>query len=345
MLKRKNLLWLGALLVVLIIAATAQKAGHERSTSRPSSEVLIAGSWEPADLSRLEIGHGQDAGAVVLTNAPEGWLVASAWNARASTQRIDTLLGSLGGLRGEFRSDSPAVVGDYGFSDTTTVTIAGFDRTGGEVFRLEIGGGPEQGGAGNFVKRPGTSAVYLTGQSLLSNLGLWGGPGRPESRHFLELQAFRMEREAVDEIRLEGEVALTLTKVHTMIEPAQTDTVHTEPFADRSQWEWRLDGGRSAVKTKADAVLGAVTNIRAQDVADPTVAPAQYGLEQPARRVVITRQDGSQSVLAFGHQRPPAGTAPGGYYARLDGGPTIWVVGDFNVNNIFKTRAELLPED
>jgi hypothetical protein len=344
MLNRKNLLWLIGILVVLIVVSLAQRTSHERATSRALSEVLIAGQFAQRDLGRVTIAHGQDPAAIVLSSTPEGWQVDTAWNARASTQRLDTLLGSLGDLRGEFRSDSAAVLGDYGFTDTTTILLTGHDPQGQQVFAIEIGGRPEQG-MGNFVKRPGENAVFLTSQGLLSNLGLWSGPGRPESRHFLELQAFRRDREDIDTIRLEGEERLVLTKEFAMIEPAPEDTVFTEPFPDRSQWEWRLGDGRRAQKTRADGVLGAVSNIRAQDVVDPAVPLAEYGLADPARRAILVLKDGTELVLAFGHQREAAGTAPGGYYTRIGDGPTIWVVGEFNVNNIFKSRSDLLPED
>lgn len=343
MLKRKNLLWLTGILVVLIVVSVAQKTSHERATSRASSEVLVPGPLARADLSRLTIGYGQEADVVVLAAAPEGWRVATAWDARASDQRIDGLLQTLGDLRGEFRSDSADVIADYGFADSTKITLAGFDASGREAFRLEVGGKPEQG-MGNFVKRPGDNAVYLTGQSLLSNLGLWSGPARPQSRHFVELQALRLDRQDIDAIRLEGDEHLTLTKEYEVIEPAPEDTVYTEAFPDRAQWEWRLDDGRRAVKTKADGVLGAVTNIRAQDIADPAVPLADYGLDKTARRAVLVGPDGSETVLLFGAQRETAGTVPGGYYAVCGDSPTIWVVGEFNVNNIFKTRAELLPD-
>lgn len=343
MLTRKNLFWLTALLVVLIVLATAQRTSHERATSRPSSQVLLPGEFKRADLGRLAVGHGSADDAVLLTGGPDGWYVPTAWNARANGQRIDTLLRSLSNLRGEFRSDRPHVLGDYGFSDTTTVTIAGYDPADREVFLIEVGGKPD-GAMGNFVKLAGSAEVYLSSQNLLSNLGLWAGPERPQSRHFLELQALRLERQDIDAIRLENGAALTLTKEHEMIEPADGDTLHTEAFPDRSQWEWRLDCGRRAVKTRADGVLAAATSLRAQDVADPDAGLAAYGLEHPGRRAVLVHSDGTETVLAFGGTREIDGAVPGGTYALIGDDPTIWVVAEFNVESIFKAREELLPE-
>jgi len=350
MLNRKNLLLLAAILVVLVVISVVQDRSHERSTSRPSSEVLVPGEFARADLDRLTIAHGGEV-AVEMVAGPDGdWRLATAHDARVNAQRLDTLLDSLSDLRGEFRSDAAAVVPDYGFTDSTTITITGLGPGGDEVLAIEVGGKP-QGSQGNFVKRPGSDEVYLTQTNLLSNLGLWTGPERPTSRHFLELQALRVEKRDVDAVRVESpDGTLVLVKEFAMVEPAPDDTVRTEPFADRDTWEWRLEDGQgrdlgTAVKTKADAVLNAATSIRAQDVADPGADLAAYGLDAPARTVTLTHGDGTTTVLRFGDEREAGDKTPGGHYALLGEDPTVWVVGTFTVNNIFKERGDLLPED
>jgi len=348
MLHRKNLLLLAGILAVLIVISIVQSTRHERATSRPSSEVLLPGEFARADLGRLTVGYGREPAAVVLEQGEDGWRVATAWNARAADQRRDTLLQGLSDLRGEFRSDSPDVVGDYGFTDSTTVTLTGYRPDGATAFTIEVGGAPS-GGQGNFVRRPGTSEVYLTSLNLRSNLGMWGATDRPASRHFLELQAYKADRQAIDAIRLQGDAVLDLVKEFAMVEPAPDDSLHTAPYADRTQWEWRLEQplGKKlgqAVKTKADGVLGAVTNLRGQDVADPAAGLAAYGLDAPARQATLRLDSGQEVTLAFGGKREAAGTTPGGYYALVAGDPTVWVVGEYNVNNIFKTAKELLPE-
>ncbi|HOX25442.1 MAG TPA: DUF4340 domain-containing protein [Candidatus Krumholzibacteria bacterium] len=348
MLNRNILMVLGGILIVLIVISVAQTRCHREATSRPSSEVLLPGEFARADLGRLVIGYGAESDAVVLEQTPEGWRVATAWNARAADQRLDTLLQSLSDLRGEFRSSSEEVLADYGFTDTTTITISGFHPDGGEAFAIELGGAPS-GSQGNFVKKPGASDVYLTTQNVRGNLGLWGASGRPASRHFLELQAYKVDRQEVDAIQLRGEEAVDLVKEFAMVEPAPDDSVHTGPYSDRSQWEWRLErpGGKTlgqAVKTKADGVLGAAVNLRAQDVADPGAGPAAYGLDAPERQVTLVLAGGQRATLAFGATREAEGTAPGGCYAQVEGDPTIWVVGEYAVNNLFKTPKDLLPE-
>lgn len=350
MLNRRNLLVTAGILIVLIVISVAQR----RQPTERSSELLVAGEIARADLGRLTVGYGREAEAVVLENGPEGWILPTAWNARASDQRLDALLQSLSKLRGEFRSDSPAVVADYGFSDSTTVTLTGYDPAGSQVFALEVGGKPE-GGRGNFVKRPGSDEVFLSGANLLSNLGLWSGPDRPTSRHFLDLEAYRADRAEVDRLVLAGEETLVLVKEFATVEPdsssAESEGAGAEPTVDRGTWEWRLEDAAGkklgmAVKTRADGVLGAAVNVRAQDVVDPHHGLEGYGLGDQARTVTLVLADGSEAVLAFGDKREAEGDQPGGYYMIDRGRPdTVWVVGEYAANNIFKARADLLPKD
>jgi len=48
-------------------------------------------------------------------------------------------------------------------------------------------------------------------------------------------------------------------------------------------------------------------------------------------------------VLEFGADRPTAGDRPAGTWMRVRGQPTVWVVTEYTVKNVFKTTAELKP--
>ena len=341
MLTRKNLIIVMAVLAVLVVLSVLQKARHNEATSRASSEVLLAGEFGRGDLDRIVVGYGGEE-TVVLTADDPAWLVSSAHGARADHNKIDTLLSTLGGLRGEFRSGSAEVLPDFGFTDSATVSVRGFlgDR---EIFALELGNKPE-GSQGGFVKRPGSSDVFLSQAGVLGNLGLWSGPGQPQSRHFLDLVAYQGVRENIAAIRLEGEQTVGLKREFMMIEPAPDDTVRTEPYPDQQNWEWTLADGTMVQKTKADGIMNAAVNLRAQNVADPAPGLASYGLEPAARTVTIVMHDGAEAVMHFGDELPAEGDAPGGVFARINDEPTIWVVGTYAVDNLFKTRDELLPE-
>lgn len=343
MLKRKNLLILAAALAVLLLIALAQDVTHDRSTRGSSSTMLVAGEFTRDSLGKLVIGRGARTEAVVLQATPGGWQVASAWGAPASTQRVDALLEALSNLRGEFRSDSEALLADFGFTDSTTVRITGYDPAGAVAFTVEAGEKPGQG-VGTFVRQPGAAEVYLASADLLGALGVYSAGTGPQGRHFVDLQAYKIERESVDSITLDdGGRALTLTKVFTQIQPAAGDTTHAAPYTDRASWEWRVEPRRPVAKTKVDAILAAVTSLRAQDVADPAAA-AQYGLDPPARRAVVALADGSTTTLAFGGARAAGPGQPAGVYCRVEGRPLIWVVGEYQIESIFKNPDDLKPD-
>jgi hypothetical protein len=344
MLKRKNLIILAAALAVLIVTSLAQRLSHDKSTSRSSSIVMVAGEFSRDTIGRIVIGRGAQTEAVVLTAAPAGWQVTTAWNAPASTQRVDGLLQALSNLRGEFRSDSKAILADYGFTDSSTVRITGYDPSGAPVFTVEAGEKPRQG-TGSFVRRPGAPEVYLVAADLLGAMGAFTAAAGPQSRHFLDLQAFKCEREGVDSITLhDAGSSLALTKTFEVIQPAPGDTTHTAPYTDRASWEWRVDPRRPVAKTKVDAVLATVTNLRAQDVADPGSPAALYGLDAPTRRAVIKMADGTTATLSFGGARTGSPRQPAGVYCRVEGRPMVWVVAEYQVESIFKKADDLKPD-
>jgi hypothetical protein len=346
MTSRRNLAALVAVLVVLIGISVAQKVGHRRETSRAAATVLLKGEFQADGIGRLELGRGGGAALVVLSPGPDGWVVESAWGARASRERIDTLLSTLSNLSGEYRSDKRDVLPDYGLDAAGAVTIRGFGKDGQPVFALDVGTRP-QGGQGNFVKLPDSDDVYLTPAGVLAQLGIYGEPQAPAYRYFLDLQAVQEDRVAVDAIRLrDASGTRELVKVFTPPTEATGDSAATAA-ALRATWEWKTGGGTrgpALAKPKVDAVLNSLVNIRATDLADPGAPASSYGLDTPAREAALVLADGRMVVLEFGADRPAAGDKPGGAWMRVRGQPTVWVVTEYTVSNVFKALSELKPD-
>jgi hypothetical protein len=350
MLKSRNLIILAVVLAVLAAISLVQTSSHRKSTSQPATTRVLGADFATEDLQRIEVGFAEQNSALVLEKLPSGWVVRTAHSHQANQQRVDNLLSSLGELTGEFRSDSAEVLPDYGFSDSTVVSINAFGPEGSEpVFQLEVGKKPERA-VGNFVKRPGSNAVYLTSKSILSSLGLYSGPGLPQAKHFLDLEVHKVERTEVDALTIkDGGSLLAMHKEFTEPEPviAEGDSVPTIPPIDRNVYEWKLTepNNKTALKTKADGVLSAVANMRAVDIDDPTADLANYGLADPQKSVTVTMQDGQETVLTFGNMREAEDDRPAGYYLQVDDEETVWVVNEYLLNNIFKKVEDLLPTD
>lgn len=346
MIKTKNLLILTVVLVVLLAMGFWQKTSHQSQTNRATTTTLVPGTLSMEELSRLTLGFAGEEEAVVLAATPEGWVLETSWNARASESRISNLLKNLSDLAGEFRSDSSEVLADYGFGPEGAVLIKAFDLSGGEVFALEVGNQPEAG-IGNFVRLPGQDSVYLAAKGILGLMGLYSGPDTPEDKHFLDLQAVQEDRLAIDRIVLnEGGQVRELVKDFSIIPVAEDDTTGAQPTVDRQSWEWRMVQPQQStlVKTKTDGLLGAAVSIRATDLVDPGAPAEEYGLADPQRTVALVREDGSELLLEFGAQQTPTGDQSPGTYLRVGGEATVWVVTDYTVNNIFKPTEDLLPD-
>ncbi|NCQ34988.1 DUF4340 domain-containing protein [bacterium] len=338
----RNLVILAVVLVVLGGISLLQGASHRQQTSQAATEVLVPDTYGVDDLDRITLGQGDKEVVVDLVRDPDGWKVVSAWNAAAADNRLDGMLKAVSGLSGEFRSDNAGVVADYGLDDSTAVHIRCY-KDGKPVVSLEVGE-LAKNHPGNFVRQTGSPKVYLSNVSLLSPLGIYGELTAPKSRQFLELQAVKEDRLAVDRIVIrDGNSTLEMHKEFAMIQP---DTSGGEPAPDRNTWEWQLDEPRSVAlaKTKTDGVLGTLVSIRATDVGDPGADPAVYGLDQPPRSATLVMNDGSEVVLEFGIERETVGDHPGGTYLRVQGKDTVWVANNYTVKNIFKELDDLLPD-
>ena len=340
MIRNRNLFLLGGILAALILVSILQQVSHRRAVSRPAQSQLLPAPFLKDELTRIVLGQGRDSTAVVLERLPDKWVVRTAYSHPASQQKVDDLIKSLSDLRGEFRSKSADVLADYSLGDEQAVSVAVFGKDFRPVLRLLVGRKPA-GAAGDFVRRPGDNAVYLTGSSLLTGMGLWSGPAKPQSRHFLELQAYEAARDDVDAIILDEEGRIT--ELVKDIQTAAGDSA-TAAGPDRSVYEWRMVRPRAkpALKTRADGVLNATVLVRAADVADPQGSFEEYGLWKAARKATLRFRTGKEFTLFFGATRPAQGDAPGGVYMRTDADNTIWIVRDSLVNTIFPKTEELL---
>ena len=346
MLKNRNLYLLAGVLAVLILVSLLQGALHRKSVSRPAETKLLQTELQAADVARVALGYGADSTAVVLERLPDRWSVRSAYGFPASQPKIDELLKAQADLRGEFRSNSADVLDDYSLDRDHAVNVTVFGKDFQPVLRLLVGKRPA-GATGDFVRRPGSNEVYLTSASLLNALSLYGGPAKPQSRNFIELQAYKAERDDVDAILLEdnGQTIELVKDIQAKPATAGAPGYSTKGGVDRSIYEWRLvkPKAKPALKTKADALLSALTTIRAADVADPKGDLMGYGLLKAARKATLRLKTGKSFTLYFGGTRPEAPDQPGGVFMRTDADNTIWVVRESLLAAMFPKADDLLP--
>ncbi len=346
MFKTKNIIILGAVLLVLVGVQYLQRTKHKESTSSSATAVLITDELTAETVGTISLGFGSTQNTVVLANTADGWVIESFFGARANQQRVDSLLRGLNNLAGEFRSDSESVLGDYSLLENQAISVKAADFAGMEIFNILLGQSPV-GFTGNFMRLAKSNKVYLSQENQLSQMGVYSGLELPKAQHFLELQAVKENSQDIDSLTMvDDEMTRVFSKKFGTVEPVDGADQTTPASVDRNTWQWLLDGQTTAdlAKNKVDAVLNSGVSIRANDLADPTASDSQYGLDNPARKLTLKRQDGSELVLEFGKTREAQDGVTAGTYMRISGKPSIWVVTEYTIKNVFKTLDELKAE-
>lgn len=345
--KNRNLLILAGVLVLLVVISVAQKAGRNNAASQPDTDPVLAVDFANEEINRIVIGRGEDPDStgIIIERLPDQWVLRNSWSHAGNSERVESLLTALNGLRGEFRSDSDSVLADYDLGGDDALRISLYGKDWQEIFGIELGKKPARGN-GVFVRSPNSNAVFLTRRDLLGKLGIYGGPENPKPQQFLDLKVKQLDRQAIDKITMytDGE-PLALEKIFSEPVAAAGDTAAAA--IDRSIWEWRITAPqtRPAAKTKCDVVLGALANVRAADIDDPDRELLDYGLWRAAKRVEVTLGDGSVFEMRFGDKRPGSDGVPAGYYMMTSDDRTIWIVREYLVDQIFKGMDDLLPDE
>jgi len=324
--KSKTLTILVAVLVVLAALKYMQTVRHRASLRQTGLESLVA-DLQATDMGRLVI-TGPSGKDVVLARSGSDWVLESSFGHPASASNIERLLGSLSGLKGEFRSDKEEVLADYGLDDAQAIRLRVYDLSGKEQGKLLLGK-QVPGGSGFFVRREGERKAFAAQGNLLGSLGVWGENREPAGKRFLDLKVFEADRQAVDSLVLQnGETRMVLAKEFTK---TAADTL------DRAQYAWRLNG-KEASKSAADGVLGALASIYARDLLDPA---GSYDFSGKRQRADVVLSDGERKTVEFGAavSQPEEGLP-----MRIAGKDYIYLVPTNLTERIFKSRDDFKPE-
>lgn len=344
----RTLLILAVLVLALFAVRVYQDRSHELKTSTSDTIAVLDAAFTNTDVNRIVIGFGADSTAIDLERLPESWVARSAYDHTVDEARVNSLLNELNGLRGEFRSDTGDVLADYGLGlDNNKIRVTLYGTEWENIFDLDIGEKSE-GGTGNFIKRPGQDAVFLTRSNLLGQMGLYSGPELPHPRHFLELEVFKCDREAIASISIhDGESSLGMEKIYSAPEAIVADDgTTTQGEIDYSIWEWALvePEPQPLAKTKVDAIANALASVRAKDVDDPMVNLDTYGLWRAERRISVVMRDGSEVELRFGSQIQSGDESPTGQWLMTSQDRTIWILDTWKADQLFKTLEDLKPD-
>ncbi len=325
--KTKRIIIMAAMLLILIGLRLIQVGQKENRFKEPVlNHMFPVLSLDQVGSFTISAPNGVN---IDIRRRADHWIVASKYGHRAKTENLERLVAGLSGLKGEFRSDDPAVLADYSLDDAGAITLrlSGLaEETLGEVL---LGKAVSSRG-GCFARQVDAREVYAVEGNVLGSLGIWGDDRDPKVSFFLDLQAMKVDRGEIDAVTLEHEGAmLHLVKV---FEPSPADTIPV----DRTQYDWRL-GDTELDKAKADAVAGALATIHARDIIDPSGA---YDFNSSGMRATLQLADGTSRVVEFGRviDEPERGVT-----MRILDDRSLYLAQENLPERVFKSRDDLLP--
>jgi len=255
-----------AVLVILLAGAVVLKAVGTRKQGAvlekavaSSIVAVLPSDVVPVQVSRIEILTGDKTdGGVVLEKKSDGeWVIPSHFGTRGAKWSIDDLLKSVSGLKGELRSESPGVLGDFEIDDARAISVRFFAADQSEVAHLLVS--PLRPfGIQNFVRVAGSNRVYVTQTDVLGALGIYEKGAAPDYRVFAHQQTLKFDISSVVKFLLTQPNGSALTLVKK--EKAEDKTIY---------WEFDPADSSEVDPAKASEWLSSAVNFYGQGAVDP----------------------------------------------------------------------------
>jgi len=333
--KPKQILIVLVAFVVLGLLYWIQQKQQRPATQGLGYEQVLGEGLAGSDVREFKCYlSGREEEAIHLAREEEGWVVRSKFNAPAQESKVNELLDQLAGLKGELRSSSKEVLEDYGITDEGAVHLVLFDAEGEEIEHLLLG---KRGPAWNetFVRRSGSSDVYLVGENLRNPFGLYAEDDSqaPESKTWCDLVL--MELSAGDLRRVEWSAPYRRVVLEQQEQaPPEIEAASGEeappPLPPEKIWALvEPDFGVEPKQSGINRLTGALADVRVSDVIARGNL-AEYGLDVPSATCSLVTQAGEIHHLRVG---APAGG--GAYYVRRDEDELVFKMDRWKLDAIF----------
>ena len=112
-------------------------------------------------------------------------------------------------------------------------------------------------------------------------------------------------------------------------------------------WSYDGDSSFAADQTTLSSMASALAQIEAEQALEEPEALSEYGLDAPSNTITVSTADGTDT-LYIGNENEAAG----GYYAKLEGGDTVYLIGtslpsrfDCTLDSLEETEEETSSEE
>lgn len=348
--KAKKLIPFIIILALLAVAAYWTKSGKPTPSiiEQTRLEALAPEELTAKQIARLEVYAGPIPDEkVLLERDGDTWRAASHYNAPVTAETVNEYLDKLVKIKGEFRTNAE---GDrlepYNLGDDQAFHVLAYKSGANEpAIHVLVGKAPDFRTV--FIRQAGDNRIFVEAVNLRQDAGVFGDDHdkAPTPDKWLNKDVLKLDKEKINKI------ALTMPDKQLVFEkrekPRAEEAADETPEEDGAEkpappveYEWALaSGGPGGVHKEAglNSLLQRFTALMANSVADPA-KKADWGLEPPAFKTVLSMDDGKEVVLEGG--RPdPAGNG----YVRVASAEQdiVYELSKFTFEQVFPKGADL----
>jgi uncharacterized protein DUF4340 len=280
----------------------------EPTEEKPKEKVL---TFDRAKVQAVTLTP-QGSDEIRLVKEKDGWRMKAPSDVAADAAQVDSLLSTLESMQAEdVVAETPGALGEYGLDkpkNTVKVTLEGVK----DPLVIMVGDKTPDGGA-LYARVPSRPRVFTIAAHVEGSL---------EKKPFdlRDRDVLHVKRDAVRSIEMTGPEG-----THVLSRVEGGDWAFTQPVATQA--------GRWAV----DALLGSLESLRMDSVADEDPKDLKtYGLDKPARTVMLGLSDGTRKTLSIGSP-----TAEKKYPVRVSDRPMVALIPPALVDELAKGTSEL----
>src|SRR5512135_2556965 len=289
------------------VALRHEEAVADRQIEQKTTAVLTPG-LKPEFIAKVILYKGArpDEKIVLRRGAMDLWYLESRYGIRAREGQLLPFLKSLCDLKGEVRSTSKSVFGDFKIADKEGIHIVLESDKDKDIAHLVVGLNMPAWGA-NFVRRSEAEQVVMIQGNILGSIGIMNPDSKLVDNYLAD---YRLITET--DPKQADRVALIYPKASDSFVIVKTGDTQGGAAAG---WRLEPESAKATIDTaRVDAFLGILSEITGRDTVDPK--GTGYGLEKPQVRVKVdvkTPDTLKQVELQLGGPVPNKGM----YYVRV----------------------------
>lgn len=344
------------IVLVLILCALALGIFVKSKRNRPELAEKIYTplqfTFDRNTLDKVEMGKA-DKISVTLERANGNWQVSNLWNAPADADKVKRLLDDAHSLGGEKRSDSEALLADYGLTNDKAF-FAAF-KSGANAAKLLIGTAGEPGTS--FVRTEGSSAVYLADKPVLTDLGLFqaAGDAAPDPNFWPDLRFFPKENPDIDTIESvhhlgQGKDIRTVLKrteapeAQAAAQAADGKAPSAAPAPAETKKVWNFEDTKLPFKIdehEVESFLRTLENGRALKIVDPT---KDYGFGKTGWSVTVSSQKDAASKVTLDIVSQGEGESEH-WFLKNSAGTAVYELTSYTANQVARGLGDFIRDN